>query len=219
MKCSHCKRPIAAGVDAQKMIVEYQVTGQSVFYGYGMPAGGLSRATGRPIAAFHHKCWHVLRKREARGDVVTGRVLDGAPSAYDMSALAITREEATVLGLTEDEIHDRTGYLTERLHALRAIARTIGKGVGDPTVQEAWWAYQADGPYPHRHRMPQEMYQLRAHLRFAHGLEDLTTVTGGLHLHHYALHRQADLLADRADDPGFREPDGPDWRDQHQADI
>ncbi len=219
MKCSHCKKPIAAGIDATKMIVGYRVgDGDEVFYGFGMQAGPVTVAQGRLTHGFHHKCFHILRKREARGDPLTGRILAGAPSGYDMADLVLTREEAAALGLSDAEVHDRTGYLTARLQDLRELARSIGKGVGDPTVLEAWWARERGSPYPHRHRMRQEMYQLRAHVVYAHGI-DLAAVVGGLHLYHDATHRSAEIAANRRADPDERAPVDRDWREQNQADI
>lgn len=218
MKCAHCKKPIAAGVEAIKLIVAYaDEHGNETFYGYGMPAGPITNANGRPLHGYHHKCFHILRKREARGDPVSGRVLAGAPSGYDMAELVLTREEAAALNLSVQDVAERTTYLTDRLQALRELARSIGKGVGDPTVLEAFWAHENHGPYSHAHRIRQEMYQLRAHLSYAHGL-DLSSNPGGLHELHDAVHHNAEITANRLADHD-EAPAERDWHDQHQADI
>ena len=47
MRCCHCKRLVAAGVEAQKMIVEYLQPGDTTkLFGHLMPDGPLSAATG-----------------------------------------------------------------------------------------------------------------------------------------------------------------------------
>lgn len=58
---------IAAGIEARKMIVAYdQIDGTVKVFGYQMPDGPISAATGSLKHGWHHKCFHVARKREAR---------------------------------------------------------------------------------------------------------------------------------------------------------
>lgn len=224
MKCCSCKRTIAAGVDAQKMIVEYrQPDGSIKIFGYGMADGPLTKATGQIVKAYHHKHFHVVRKREQRGDAVTGRVLAGIPTGYDIGNLVQSREEFEALGLTEDEARARgTAYLSARLDTLRAVATRIGKGVGDGTVLEAFWADEHGGPYRHSHHLRLDMYQLRAHLVYAHGVPQHGLTGMPLQDAHDELHARAALeqtWAARGADPGHVEPAERDWRDQAVAEI
>jgi hypothetical protein len=225
VKCCICKKAIASGVDAQKAIVEYlQADGSTKIFGYMMPDGPLSAATGQILRAWHHKEFHVQRKREARGDAVTGRVLNGVPTAYDIGSLALSREEFEALGLTEDQAREQgTAYLSARLDKLRDLARSIGKGVGDSTVLEAFWAEEHSGPYSHTHHLPLEIYQLRAHLQYAHGASPYSEA-GRVEI--YALHnelhtRQAltAITAARDTDPGHTTPAEHDWREQVVVDV
>lgn len=196
MKCCSCKRPIAAGVDAAKMIVEYrQADGTTTLYGYQMPAGPVTAATGQILRAWHHKHFHIARKREARGDAVTGRVLAGGPTGYDI-------EQATAAG---------TEHLSTRLGRLAEVARRIGKGLGDAHVIEAARADEHGGPYPHAHHFALEPYQLQAHLHYAHGA-DLATLATTMTLAHGELH--ADMQAQREAEQQTR-----DWREQFTADL
>lgn len=221
MRCTHCKGNIAAGADAAKMIVEYtQPDGSVKVFGFGMPDGPVSEATGRLLRAYHHKHFWVVRKREQRGDAVTGRVLSGIPTGYDIAGLVLTRDEAGALGLSEGEARAQgTAYLTARLDALRAVAARIGKPVGDPYVQEALRADEHGGPYPHSHHLALGTYQLLAHLHHAHGRE---RVDAGAQALHNELHAQAALAGTqraRLADPGHADPGERDWRGQAVADI
>lgn len=220
MKCCVCKRNIASGVDAQKMIVEYQQPDGTIkVFGYQMPDGSLSEATGFILRAYHHKHFHIVRKREGRGDAVTGRVLNGVPTGYQIESMILSREEFEALGITEDEAREQgTAYLSERIDRLRECARRIGKGVGDGTVLEAFWAEERGGPYRHTHHLRLEVYQLRAHLRFAHGIEQdpRTIKRNDIHDIHAAIHAdeaQAATAAERQADPGYQEPAEANWRD------
>lgn len=182
------------------MVVEYvQDDGSSLFYGFMMPAGPLTAATGRLLHGYHFKCFHVVRKREARGNAVTGRVLQEVPTGYEIAGLA------------------STSVITDRVEQLQAVARRIGKGVGDPTVLEAFWAEENGGAYPHTHHIPLEMYQLRAHLLYAHGVEP--DGLRKLHDLHNTLHVAAAHAEARCADPGHVEPITSDWRDQHVASV
>lgn len=203
MKCCVCQTNIAAGAAATKMIVEYEQSDGAVkTFGYQMPAGPLSAATGRLHAGYHHKCFHVVRKRAARGDAVTGRVLSGAPTAYDIDSLDTTS-------------------LTESAEALRAMAAKVGKPVGDPHVTEALIAEKNGGPYPHKHRYTLETYHLLAHLQHAHGIDPqhLHRKTRELHeaLH---VHQAADeTAAARCADPHHVDTIETDWRPQVVHDV
>lgn len=208
MRCCSCKRNIAAGADAQKMIVEYrQSDGTSKVFGYMMPDGPLSTATGQIVRAWHHKHFHVQRKREARGDAVTGRVLNGMPTGYEIA---------------DSDSRD----VSERLDRLHDVARRIGKAVGDPTVAEAFAAEERGGPYPHSHHLRMETYQLLAHLEYAHGFNGvakrLIEIAGNAQQFHDERHAQWALLQtrlERTNDPSYEDPPERDWRDQQVLDI
>lgn len=226
MKCRSCKRNIAAGAEATKLIVEYrQPDGTTKVFGYQMPDGPLAKATGQIVAGWHGKCFWVVRKREQRGDAVTGRVLNGIPTGYDIGNLVLSREEFDALGLTVQQARAQgTAYLSARLEQLRAVARRIGKSVGDATVAEALRADEHGGPYPHSHHLRLDTYQLRAHLTYAHGQPATGGAAAGTPLQdvHDLLHARAGLdqvRAARGDDPGHTEPAERDWRDQATADL
>jgi hypothetical protein len=220
IKCCRCKRTIASGAEAQKAVVEYrQPDGASKIFGYMMSDGPLGAATGQILRAWHSKCYWIERKREQRGDAVTGRVMgEGMPTGYDISTVVIGREEADALGITEAQGRT-TRFLSTRLDALRAIAQQVGKPVGDPTVTEAFRASENGGPYPHTHHMRLDTYQLVPHLLYAHGhappWDDINHFHNGLH----AAASAQEIKADRAQDPGHTDPPERDWRDQAVIDI
>lgn len=225
MRCCSCQRNIAAGAEAQKMIVEYQQPdGSSKIFGFGMTDGPMAKATGRMFRGWHHLCYHVARKRAARGDAVTGRVLANTPTAYDIDQLVMSKDDLDALGLTQDQARDRgTLFLSTKLNRLREIAAGVGKGVGDPTVQEAFAADEHGGPYAHQHTHRLEMYQLIAHLEYAHGITDakLLHSHGGLNDLHGELHvsrTQHDIRA-RREAEGEPEPRPRDWRTQYSAEL
>ncbi len=201
MKCHACHINIPAGVAAAKMIVDYLQADQTVkTFGYMMPDGPLTEATGRILRGYHHKCFWIRRKREARGDAVTGRVVGWLPSGYQI----------------DDLVHDAgTRKVSAQIDVLREVARRVGKGVGDPTVTEAYRAEQHGGPYPHSHEFRLDTYQLGAHLRYAHGTD--VTGTEGWHALHEQLHARAALDAttvSRAADIGHTDQTEADWRSQ-----
>lgn len=210
MRCTVCKKDIPSGAEARKMIAEYtQDDGTTKVFGYLMHDGELSAATGRLIRGWHHKCFHVVRKREARGDQVTGRVLVGAvlPTGYEIAELV--------------DAADGTRFLSERVELVRAVARAVGMPVGDPMVTEAFRAMEHGGPYPHTHHLRLETYQLLGHLRYAHGID--FDPAGGVpaQQQHDELHAeqraQAALEAirdDRDADPGYTATEETDWREQ-----
>lgn len=207
------------------MIIEYrQSDGSSRIFGFGMTDGTVAQATGRMVQGWHFKCYHVARKRAARGDAVTGRVLANTPTAYDIDQLVMSKDDLDALRLTEAEASERgTLYLSTKLNRLREIAAGIGKGVGDPTVQEAFAADEHGGPYAHQHTHRLEMYQLIAHLEYAHGITDakLLHSHGGLIDFHGELHARRigrDIRA-RRDADGEREPETRDWRIQYTAEL
>lgn len=222
MKCSSCKRNIAAGAEAQKMIVEYvQDDGSSKIFGYMMSDGPLSSATGRILRAWHHKHYHVERKREARGDALTGRVLSGGPTAYDISEMVMTRAEMTALGLDPtDEPVAGTAEVSRRLDQLRDVAHRIGKAVGDLTVNEAFWAELYGANYEHTHHLRLDNYQLFAHLAYAHDVPGDLTIAKPHDLHDqlHARMRQQAIARDRAAEQD-QDPQTRDWRDQFTAEL
>jgi hypothetical protein len=222
VKCSTCKRNIAAGAEAQKMIVEYvQTDGSTLIFGYMMTDGSLSEATGRLLRAWHHKHYHVERKREARGDALTGRVVAGGPNAYDFAESALSHEESYALGLDpSNENLAATAHLGRRLDRLREVARRVGKAVGDLTVMEAFWAEENGSPYEHGHHLRLENYQLFAHLLYAHGVPGDATITN-VQAEHDRLHavmKQQAIVALREAD-ATTESLTRDWREQFTAEL
>lgn len=211
MKCNVCKTNIAAGVEAQKMIVEYiQDDTTTRFFGYMMSDGTLAQATGRIVRAFHHKCYHAARKRAARGDAVTGRVLAGGPTAYEITALGLDPGDIGFLD---------TRQYSAKLDRLHAVAQRVGKAVGDLTVLEAFWADEQGGPYDHGHQFPLETYQLMAHIGYAHG-HAVSPGQSVARLHdrlHAQLHQQA-IERIRNTEKEIATP-ARDWREQFTAEI
>lgn len=188
------------------MIVEYrQADDTTKIFGYMMSDGPLTAATGRMVRGWHHKCYWVAKKRAARGDAVTGRVVSGAPTAYDTGDMDAKVAAASI-----------------RLARMREVAQTLGKGVGDPQVQEAFEASERGGPYPHQHTHRLDTYQLMAHLEYAHGLADARLLGSGVSLHdsHQQLHANESLQsirARRAEDP--EDITERDWRTQYTAEV
>jgi hypothetical protein len=225
MKCTSCLRNIAAGAEAQKMIVEYQQPDGTVqVRGYMMPDGPISAATGVMIAGWHSKCFWVAKKREARGDEVTGRVVAGNPTGYSIDQIALNRDDLAALGITPEQARDRSMlHLSARVTAIRDLAKQLGRAVGDAQVQEAFVAQEHGGPYTHEHHHRLEPYQLIAHLEYAHGITDqnLLGSAAGLHEHHMLIHarrRQEEIRAQRTTDEE-PEPATRDWREQLTADL
>lgn len=187
------------------MIVEYsQHDDSTLIFGYMMSDGPLTQATGRMLRGWHHKCYHVSRKRAAKGDQVTGRVVAGAPSAYEV-----------------DTLDERLPHMQHRLAKMRALAELMGKGVGDAQVQEAFEAEERGGPYPHTHSHRLETYQLMAHLEYAHGIRDANLLRSsqglaGLHGDAHASEALARVQGERQHDA---EPVTRDWREQFTAEI
>jgi hypothetical protein len=211
-------------VEAAKMVVEYQqVDGSTQLFGLSAPGGPLSGATGQILRGWHSRCYHAARKREARGDAVTGRVLTGAPTSYQIGGMVLTKEDLDLLGLTEDEARERsTGFLGDRLQRLRDVAHRVGKAVGDPGVMEAFRAEEHGGPYDHSHNLPMDAYQLREHIRYAHGVDFQALGLVLLPRYHHELHAAARLEKTRAlrdADPGHQPPTEQDWRQQLATDI
>jgi hypothetical protein len=217
VRCTSCLRNIAAGVEAQKMIVEYrQPDGSLKVFGYMMSDGPLAKATGQMVRGWHHKHFWVEKKREARGDAVTGRVVAGGPTGYDIDQIALSKDDLVALGITEAEALSRgTGHLSARVARLRELAEQIGKGVGDPQVAEAFAAAEHGGPYYHQHAHRLDTYQLIAHLRYAHGVGDVSEHPHELHGDLHAQAALSGILSDRADDAEQRRTT--DWRDQYTA--
>ncbi len=224
MRCTSCQRNIAAGLEAAKMIVQYrQSDGSTRVFGFMMSDGPLTKAVGQIVKGWHHKCWHVARKRAARGDQVTGRVLAGTPTGYDIDRLVLTKDDLDALGITAEQAREQsTVHLSASLGRLRELAEQLGKGVGDPTVQEAFQAQQHGGPYRHVHQHRLETYQLIAHLEYAHGVTDAQLCSQlRVQDHHVELHArmaQDGIRADRVRD-GESEPRVTDWRTQYSKDI
>lgn len=204
------------------MIVEYrQADGSSRLFGYMMTDGALSSATGQMVRGWHHKCYWISKKREARGGTVTGRVMAGGPTGYDIDQMALSKDDLVALGITHEQALQRgTGQLSVRLARLRALAEEMGKGVGDAQVQEAFTATEHGGPYEHHHEHRLETYQLIAHLRYAHG-ENKARAHASLQDQHLELHARDALveLVQRRQEDGDLELPHHDWRDQLSVEI
>jgi len=225
MRCTSCQRNIAAGVEAQKMIVEYRQTdGTSKLFGYMMSDGPLTAAAGQMVRGYHHKCYWIAKKREARGHEVTGRVVAGTPTGYNIDQMVLSKDDLDILGITPAQARERsTVQLSAQLSRLREIAERVGKGVGDPQVQEAFAADERGGPYAHQHHHRLDTYQLIAHLEYAHGLRDLKLLRNNSPIQdqHAEMHAKEALRAiqrDRAADDE-QEPQTTDWREQFTASI
>jgi hypothetical protein len=203
------------------MIVEYsQPDGSTQFFGYMMSDGPLTKATGRILRARHHKCYHIARKREARGNAVTGRVVAGTPTAYQIEDSMLSDAERDALGIDHtDEAFLSPEQLRDRLAVLHEIAHNLGKAVGDPWVLEAFWAHENHGPYEHGHSFRLEPYQLMGHLHFAHGVG--TEGHYNWAKKHEELHAQAHArVIERirgAEKENRRAPR--DWREQFTAEL
>lgn len=204
------------------MIVEYQQRdGSTRLHGYMMSDGPVAAATGAMVRGWHHKCYWVAKKREAKGDAVTGRVVAGAPTGYDISQIALSRDDLAALGITHAEAVERSSVqLGASVARLRAVAEQVGKSVGDAQVQEAFTASERGGPYDHQHHHRLDTYQLIAHLRYAHGLEDPKVLAHphDSHAWHHAMTAQSDIAGRRTED-NEPEPRETDWRDQHTATL
>jgi hypothetical protein len=207
MRCTYCKRPISSGVEKTKMIVSYQQEdGSTSIFGYLMADGPISSATGRLLQAWHHKCYHIVRKRVARGGQVTGRAAAGViPDAYDPMA----QQDTTTPG------SDRA---VRRMQDLRDFATQRGMGFGDTALSEAYQAHLNGGPYEHVHVLPVNIHQLLAHLHYAHGIQEPGS---GMQFTHSALHAGAAkdrLNASKEDlEPTPEHPI--DWRTQTTVEI
>lgn len=190
------------------MVVEYQqADGSTSLNGYMMPDGPIAAATGAMLRGWHSRCYWIAKKREAKGDAVTGRVVSGGPTGYNIDKF----------------VQDQQVHLKARLDRLRALAESMGRGVGDAQVTEAFNASERGGPYTHQHQHRLEVYQLIAHLEYAHGIKDqsLLSSQGGLldlHIRVHAQQVQADIRAWRQAD-GEDEQVIRDWRTQYTAEI
>lgn len=206
------------------MIVEYeQADGSVQVRGYMMSDGPLSGATGAMVRGWHSKCYWINKKREAKGDAVTGRVVAGTPTGYEINELVLTRDDLDALGITPEQARERsTAALSARVSLLREVASGLGKGVGDAQAHEAFKAAEQDGPYEHVHHHRLEPYQLVAHLEYAHGIRDakLLRTPSGLQDQHARLHVKQisdDIRAWRTENEteGFTR----DWREQFTAEL
>lgn len=198
-------RNIAAGAEAQKMVVEYQQPDGSVkVFGYMMPDGPLDKATGAMIRGRHSRCFWAAKKREAKGDLVAGRVVPSGITGYN-----------TIDDEAQAQLHDK-------IEKIRTLAESMGKGVGDPQVTEAFNAQERGGPYPHVHHFRLDTYQLMAHMIYAHGFDENGVLRADrLADKHVKVHARTALDDIRA----LRQADGEaeqttrDWRPQFTAEL
>lgn len=144
MKCHQCKRNIAAGAEAQKMIVEYRQPDDTLLiFGFLMPAGPKTAATGQLVRGWHHKCWHIVRKREARGDERFLRPGNTSPGPHTHDArVADVNLEAHLdhaHGISVAEMRSSSRPLHDwhdELHALAALADVQANRRSDPGFEE-----------------------------------------------------------------------------------
>lgn len=81
MKCAVCKRDIRRGVEEQKRVEYHQVGDVIKVFGYQMPDGPLSAATGPLVKVIHSIHYWAETKADRRGGPHAG----GAISAWDDS--------------------------------------------------------------------------------------------------------------------------------------
>jgi hypothetical protein len=111
-----------------------------------------------------------------------------------------------------------TRQYSDRLARLHELARSVGKAVGDVTVLEAYWGEQNGSPYEHGHQFRLEPYQLRAHLRYAHGVSELPSDINDLHSQLHARMQAAAIARIRTTEKERETPDR-DWREHLEYDV
>jgi hypothetical protein len=84
VKCAVCRREIRRGVEEQKR-VEYhrQPDGTIKIFGYQMPDGELSKATGPLVKVIHSKHYWSARKTEERGGPHAGGAISAEESSIE----------------------------------------------------------------------------------------------------------------------------------------
>jgi len=102
-KCAKCKKILANGTEAQKMVTEFIYPDKSI--DFTVPSEGLkAKAGGRLHLCYHYKCFKVLAKLERRtqdeGSLI-GK--EGTPSAYNVSDFVMNKNEADDKGLSVEE--------------------------------------------------------------------------------------------------------------------
>lgn len=213
MKCHRCQRPINPGQEASRRIEirqgppdpETGLASERVF-GMNMADGKLADATGPLKSVYHQKCYYVVAKADRSRTGVSG---------YDQAAWDSPEQRA------------QAGARA------RELAHQLGTGSGDTRINEIIIAERHNGPYAHRHTRRLPVFQVPAHLRYAHG-QDLADdklvfaampspdVSASLHASHDHLHviqeRERTEEAKRHD-PGHRERLETDWREQETRDV
>lgn len=132
MKCGECRRSIAAGIEAKRMICEYQQDdGTTKLFGHQMPDGALDKATGRLVTGWHNRCYWALRKRAARDSTQAGlKIILNMGGSYDIAEHTLTGEEAQYLDPAETG--KRIELLREELIARGMLRRVTDRREADP---------------------------------------------------------------------------------------
>lgn len=134
MKCIDCRRSIAAGIEAQRMVCEYlQADGTVKIFGLQMSDGPLSQATGRLLTGHHNRCYWAATKRRAR-EAAQGTASEGTTTSYDIARRAVTGEEASHLD-PQQALAD-SAQLAAELHARAELRRTTERRQADPGYSE-----------------------------------------------------------------------------------
>lgn len=229
MRCYGCKQSISS-VAQQKMVAEYeQPDGTMKTFGPLCEDGPLKKATGKLVHVWHFKHYQNARKREARGgDSITGRMLGtDIPTAYDITKLAVNKDDLEQLGLSKDAAREETtAKFAERATQIREQAKSAGAAVEAIAERERRIAIERGGPYNHQHVGPVDRHRLQAHLLWAHAVvpfdpESLPEYSK-LRQRHNEAHAKLALEekeAERLDDPGYEPPVIRDWREQFEVDV
>ncbi len=119
MKCGECRRSIAAGIEAKRMICEYlQSDGTTKVFGLQMPDGPLTQATGQLTRGWHNRCYWALRKRNLRDSSIADLA----------AAMSIPEEEARRL-VTGPQQHT---FDPAEMQARAMLRRIVDRRQADP---------------------------------------------------------------------------------------
>lgn len=218
VKCRWCKKDITKA-DVPKMVTAHRQPDGSE--AVNVPSEGIS-ASGPLLWAAHYREYKFRAKREMRGgDAVAGGKFGDALTAYDVAAMAQNQDDVKESGTSEMT----TAFLAERAVRARREAAKLGGSSEDLALMERRRAEAHGGPYAHKHVTPLIGYGLAAHLRWAHGVEE-SVVRGmsqderaSMHGVAHVQEAQKRTQEDRAQDLGYQEPVGRDWRDQTVAEV
>lgn len=147
--CHKCKREIHNGTEAQKMVTLYTLKTGEVLVSNPSVGEHLSaqqaKAKGqvRKVQVAHFKC-HMVGEKVKRRTADDGSLVGNMPTAYEISAMTMNRDEAEDAGLTvEEAMANNTAELSTRavhvldLHLKRAKSLGVKLvGVVDRAVKE-----------------------------------------------------------------------------------